>query len=110
MSRLLADPTLAQCPDFTSVEFQSSHTPLLSPAMDDAQVATMLRTTWLATNMTLTEQWQRQVASDAQDAAEQQRLLAEAEAQTLEAQKAQDALFAEEERKKNCVHHIPIPL
>ncbi|KAG1852605.1 hypothetical protein C8R48DRAFT_676111 [Suillus tomentosus] len=110
MARILVDPTMAQCPDFTSIEFQPSRTPLLSPVMDDAQAAAMLRTIWLATNATLTEKWQLQVASDAQEVAEQQRLLAEEEAQSLEAQKVQDALFAEEERKKNRIHHIPIPI
>lgn len=111
MTRLLADPTLAQCPDFTSVAFNASRALLLSPAIDDAQAAAMLRTIWLATNTALTKQWQRQLDSDAQavQVAEQQRLLAEDEAQRLAAQKVQDAPFTEEDRKKNWIHHIPIP-
>ncbi|KAG2118569.1 hypothetical protein BD769DRAFT_1672229 [Suillus cothurnatus] len=92
MNHLTINPNLEQCPDFTSAIFQASRTPLLSPTVDDTQAA-----------------WQQQLDSDALAAAKQHRLLAEADKQRLAAQHLQEAVNAEEDGKKNCIHHIPIP-
>ncbi|KAG1889764.1 uncharacterized protein F5891DRAFT_987233 [Suillus fuscotomentosus] len=109
MTRLHADPNSEQCPDFASAEFQSSRAPLLSPTSDDAQAAATLRTIWTATNATLKAKWQLQLDAEALELTEQQRLRDEAEAQRLEAQAQLDATTADEDRKKNRIHHIPIP-
>ncbi|KAG1835951.1 hypothetical protein DFJ58DRAFT_623727, partial [Suillus subalutaceus] len=109
MNRLQTDPNIEQCPDFTSAGLQASRAPLLSPVIDDAQAVVMLQTIWVATNATLKAQWQQQLDADVLEAEEQQRILVEEEAQQLAIQKAQDVVTAEEDRKKNRVHHIPIP-
>jgi hypothetical protein len=69
----------------------------------------MLQTIWVATNATLKAQWQLQLDEDALAAAEQQRLLDDANAQRLVAHALQEAAAAEEDRKKNRLHHIVIP-
>ncbi|KAG2118500.1 hypothetical protein BD769DRAFT_1749837 [Suillus cothurnatus] len=92
MNRLTINPNLEQCSDFTSAIFQASHTPLLSPTVDDTQAAVILQTIWPATNAAQRVQWQQQLDSDALATAEQHHLLAEADEQCL----------------KNCIHHIPI--
>ncbi|KAG1761298.1 hypothetical protein EDD22DRAFT_745372, partial [Suillus occidentalis] len=104
-----ADPHFEHCPDFASAVFQASRTPLLGPTVDDAQAATMLQTIWVATNATQRVQWQQQLDGDALEAAAQRRLLAEAEEQRVAAQALQDAAIAEEDKKKNRIHHIIIP-
>ncbi|KAG1875767.1 hypothetical protein F4604DRAFT_2007749 [Suillus subluteus] len=109
MSRFTIDPNLEQCPDFTSAIFQGSHTPLLGPTVNDTQAAVTLQTIWVATNATLKAQWQQQLDTDALAATKQRCLLAEADERRLAAQKLQDAVIAEEDRKKNRIHHIPIP-
>lgn len=109
MNRLVADPNLEQCPNFSSAVFQACCTPLLNHTTDDAQAADTLRDFWLATNTALKVQWQAQLDTDALEAADQQCLLNEATKQRLQTQKAQDAILAEEDRKKNRIHLIPIP-
>ncbi|KAG1889563.1 hypothetical protein F4604DRAFT_1674166 [Suillus subluteus] len=109
MNRLAANPNLEQCPDFTSAALQACRAPLLGPTTDDTQAAVTLRTIWLAANATLKVQWQAQVESDTLEAAEQQRLLDETAEKNLADQKLQDAALAEEDRKKNRIHHIVIP-
>ncbi|KAG2104607.1 hypothetical protein BD769DRAFT_1326402, partial [Suillus cothurnatus] len=109
MNRLATDPNLQQCPDFTSDTFQASHAPLLNLAVNNAQAAVILQTIWLATNSALKIQWQEQVDADGLEAVEQQCLLDhEAEQHCIE-QKLQDAVIAEEDRKKNRIHLITIP-
>ncbi|KAG2058058.1 hypothetical protein BDR06DRAFT_858752, partial [Suillus hirtellus] len=103
------DPNSEQCPDFASAEFQSSHAPLLSPTSDDAQAVATLCTIWTATNTTLKAKWQLQLNAEALELTEQQRLQDEAEAQHLEAQAQLDTTTADKDRKKNWIHHIPIP-
>ncbi|KAG1781491.1 hypothetical protein EV702DRAFT_962263, partial [Suillus placidus] len=109
MNRLVSDPNLEHCPDFTSISFQPSRTPLLSPTTDDGQAVVTLQTIWVATNATLKAQWQRQLDEDALAAGEQQCLLDEANTQCLVAHALQEAAIAEEDRKKNQLHHIIIP-
>ncbi|KAG2057838.1 hypothetical protein BDR06DRAFT_1004972 [Suillus hirtellus] len=109
MNKLISDPNLDQCPDFASAEFQGSRAPLLSPTSNDTQAAATLCTIWTVTNATLRAQWQLQLDTEALEAAEQQCLCAEAEMQRLAAQALQDATAAEEDQKKNRIHHIPIP-
>lgn len=70
MSRLVSDPNLEHCLDFTSINFQASRAPLLNPATDDGQAAVMLQTIWVATNATLKTQWQHQLDEDALAAGE----------------------------------------
>ncbi|KAG2054464.1 hypothetical protein BDR06DRAFT_884145 [Suillus hirtellus] len=109
MNRLVTDPNLEQCPNFSSAMFQACRTPLLNHTTDDAQAADTLRDFWLATNAALKVQWQVQLDADALEAADQQHLLDEATDQRLQTQKAQDAILTKEDRKKNCIHLIPIP-
>ncbi|KAG2087592.1 hypothetical protein BD769DRAFT_1372955 [Suillus cothurnatus] len=109
MNCLTIDPNLEQCPDFTSALFQASRTPLLSPTVDDNQAAVTLQMIWAATNAAQRVQWQQQLDSDTLAATEQHRLLAEVDEQRLAALRLQEAAIAEEDRKKNCIHHIPIP-
>ncbi|KAG1847229.1 hypothetical protein F4604DRAFT_1594649 [Suillus subluteus] len=82
--------------------------PLLNPTTNEAQAAVMLQTIWTATNSALKLQWQLQLDTDAAAAAEEQRLLDEANDQCLAVQELQDTTTAEEERKKNRIHHITI--
>ncbi|KAG1784719.1 uncharacterized protein HD556DRAFT_1216358, partial [Suillus plorans] len=107
--RLVADPNLQQCPDFLSAVFQACRTPLLNHTMDDAQAANTLQDFWMATNTALKVQWQAQLDANTLETADQQCLLDEATEQHLLTQKAHDAILAEEDRKKNCIHLIPIP-
>ncbi|KAG1798692.1 uncharacterized protein BJ212DRAFT_1305712 [Suillus subaureus] len=109
MNRLIVDPNLEHCPDFTLAAFQPSCLLLLNPLTDDAQAAVMLQNIWLAMNSTLKIQWQQQLDSDTLEVTEQQCLLDKAAEQCLDAQKLQDAVLAEEDRKKNHIHHIVIP-
>ncbi|KAG1853871.1 hypothetical protein C8R48DRAFT_610485 [Suillus tomentosus] len=109
MTKLVSDPNLEPCPDFTSAGFQNSCTPLLSPTTDNDQAAAILRTIWIATNSTLKIHWQLQLEAEALEATEQQRLLDEEAEQRLAAQKVQEALLTEEDKKKNRFHHIAIP-
>ncbi|KAG1820585.1 uncharacterized protein BJ212DRAFT_1266680, partial [Suillus subaureus] len=109
MNRLQADPTLEQCPDFASAIFQASQAPLLGPMIDDAQAAVILQTIWVATNNALKTQWQQQLNADVLQAEEQHCILAEEEAQQLAIKRVQDAVIAEEDQKKNRIHHILIP-
>ncbi|KIK42968.1 hypothetical protein CY34DRAFT_82626 [Suillus luteus UH-Slu-Lm8-n1] len=69
----------------------------------------MLQTIWVATNATLKTQWQHQLDEDALAAGERQRLLDDTNAQRLAAHALQEAAVAEEDRKKNWLHHIIIP-
>jgi hypothetical protein len=108
MNRLATDPNLQQCPDFTSDAFQVSHAPLLNPAVDNAQAAVILQTIWLATNSALKIQWQEQADVDRLEAVEQQCLLDHRAEQRCIEQKLQDAVIAEEDRKKNRIHLIAI--
>ncbi|KAG1800121.1 hypothetical protein EV424DRAFT_1587643 [Suillus variegatus] len=109
MLRLDVDPNLECCPDFASPTFQDSRNLLLSPSVDNAQAAITLRTIWSANNASLKTQWQLQLDADAVVSAEKERVLAEAETTRLAAQELQDGILAEEDRKKNRIHHIPIP-
>ncbi|KAG1815045.1 uncharacterized protein BJ212DRAFT_1217848, partial [Suillus subaureus] len=109
MHLLTTDPNLEQCPDFTSLSLQDSCLPLLSASVDDAQAATILRTIWTATNMAYKLQWQLQLDVAAHETTECKWLLAEAEAQCCITQDLQDAVLLDEDRKKNRIHHIPIP-
>ncbi|KAG1799769.1 uncharacterized protein HD556DRAFT_1305306 [Suillus plorans] len=109
MTRLSADPHLEHCPDFTSADLQSSRAPLLGPSTTDEQAAAILTTIWTATNSTLRIRWQGQLDADALAAAEEQCIIDEASAQRAAAEKLQADLLAEEDKKKNRLHHIPIP-
>ncbi|KAG1887409.1 uncharacterized protein F5891DRAFT_988454 [Suillus fuscotomentosus] len=109
MPRLVADPNLEQCPDYSSEVFEPCRAPLLSNDLDDTQAAATLRTFWHATNSALKVQWQLQLESDALEAQKQQCLVDEAAAQDLAAKKLQDSIIAEEDRKKNRIHQIIIP-
>ncbi|KAG1842898.1 hypothetical protein F4604DRAFT_1544066, partial [Suillus subluteus] len=109
MNRLVTDPNLEHCPDFTSAAFQATRATFLTPTINDTQAGVMLQTMWNATNATLKLQWQQQLDDDTLEAAEQHRLLAEEEAQRLAAQESQEAVIAAEDRKKNRIHHLPIP-
>ncbi|KAG1861005.1 hypothetical protein C8R48DRAFT_604753, partial [Suillus tomentosus] len=106
---LTADPNLEQCPDFTSPSLQDSCLPLLSTSVDDAQAADILRASWLATNAAYKRQWQLQLDAATHKTTEHERLLAEAEAQRCATQDVQDAALLDKDRKKNHIHHIPIP-
>ncbi|KAG1807348.1 uncharacterized protein BJ212DRAFT_1303554 [Suillus subaureus] len=79
------------------------------PTINDTQAAALLQTFWIATNAALKLQWQQQLAADKLIAAERRRLLIEEDAQCLLAQQINDTAIAAEEKKKNCIHHIPIP-
>jgi len=108
MNHLTIDPNLEQCPDFTLAIFQASCTPLLSLTVDDPQAAVILQMICAAINTAQWVQWQQQLDSDALATAKQCCLLAEADEQCLVAQHLQEVVIAEEDRKKNCIHHIPI--
>ncbi|KAG2347096.1 hypothetical protein BDR05DRAFT_945484 [Suillus weaverae] len=107
-TELNADPKLEHCPDFTSINFVASCTPLPGPTTDDAQAAVMLQTIWVATNAARKVQWQQQLEEVELQAMEQHRLLSKADEQHLAVQQLQDAATAEEDRKKNRIHHIAI--
>lgn len=63
----------------------------------------------MATNSTLKIRWQQQLDAAALETEARERALAEAEDQRCTAEDLQNAALLEEERKKNKIHHIPIP-
>jgi hypothetical protein len=109
MPRLLFDPNLAQCPDYTLDIWEATRTPIINPGTDHAQAAVILTNIWNAQNTVEKQQWQAQLDQDAAEAEarreeveEQERLRQE------EIQKEKDEQRKEEE-KKNAIKYAPIP-
>lgn len=109
MNRLLSDPNVEICPDFTSVFYQTSRAPLVAANNTEDQAANLLQAVWVATNAAQRLQWQAQVALDQVAEADRQRLVDQENARLLQAQQLADATVEEEEKKKNRLKHIPIP-
>ncbi|KAG2082663.1 uncharacterized protein F5147DRAFT_803395 [Suillus discolor] len=110
MNRLHSDPSLLVCPDFSGDPYQASRASLVSPTTTDAQAADLLRAVWITTNNSLCAQWRQQVTEDERLRAEEQRLAEEeSERQRLALRLEEEATTADE-RKKNRIKHIPIPV
>ncbi|KAG1887920.1 uncharacterized protein F5891DRAFT_966538 [Suillus fuscotomentosus] len=109
MNRLLSDPQIEICPDFTSAFYQTSRAPLVAANNTEDQAANLLQAVWVATNAAQQLQWQAQVALDQAAEADRQRLIDQENDHLLQAQRLADATVEEEEKKKNRLKHIPIP-
>ncbi|KAK7012905.1 hypothetical protein R3P38DRAFT_1540859 [Favolaschia claudopus] len=95
--RLLIDPNLETCPDFSSDEYQD----VRKAFPDDATAITALTTGWTKSNDKRKLQWSAQAAEDEAARQEAENLRQEAEARAAEeAQKTADEERAEAEKKK----------
>lgn len=110
MDRLHSDPRFLVCPDFMTERYRDSRTSMVTATVTEDQAAGILRTIWVTTNEDLCLQWQQQLLEDERLKAEKRRL----DEEDLERQRAalqlEEATARADEKKKNCLKHIPIPM
>ncbi|KAG1814143.1 hypothetical protein EV424DRAFT_1564166, partial [Suillus variegatus] len=110
MDRLHSDPRFSVCPDFMSERYRVSRISMVTANVTEAQAADALRNIWVTTNEDLCLQWQQQLAEDDRLKAEKQRLDEEDQERQRAALQLDKAAARVDEKKKNRLKHIPIPM
>ena len=109
MNHIHIDPSLLQCPDYTSDAYTPAHVPFISANTTNTQVIQLLINLWRARNEHEKQLWQDQHQNNL--AAEVDEILHEQETAIQWAillAQDQEAIH-KEEMKKNKLQYIPIP-
>ncbi|KAG1900356.1 uncharacterized protein F5891DRAFT_923102, partial [Suillus fuscotomentosus] len=103
-------PRFSVCPDFMSERYRVSRISMVTANITEAQAADTLRNIWVTTNEDLCLQWQQQLAEDDRLKAEKQRLDEEDQEHQRAALQLEEATARADEKKKNRLKHIPMPM
>jgi hypothetical protein len=109
MPRLLVNPNIAQCPDYTLAIYQAIRTTFVTPTVDNEQAAVLLTNVWTAQNVIEIQQWQDQLDQDVAEADEARREAEEAEQIRRDELDKEREDQRKEEIKKNKSKFAPIP-
>ncbi|KAG1903141.1 uncharacterized protein F5891DRAFT_947938 [Suillus fuscotomentosus] len=110
MDRLHSDPRFSVCPNFMSERYHISRISMVTANVTEAQAADTLHNIWVTTNEDLCLQWQQQLAEDDRLKAEKQCLDEEDQERQRAALQLEEAAARADEKKKNRLKHIPIPM
>ena len=109
MAQITSDPGLLECPDFASPTYVLVWAPLINDNTTEAQAIQLLKDVWSIGNEADKIRWQLQ--NDEEQAAHDEQLRLQAEADDLRAQAEVEEAEAtrKDELKKNKSKYIPIP-
>lgn len=110
MDRLHSDPRFLVCPDFMTERYRVSRISMVTATVTEEQAAGTLRNIWVTTNEDLCLQWQQQLVEDERQKAEKQRIDEEEHERQRVALQLEEATARADEKKKNRLKHIPIPM
>jgi hypothetical protein len=109
MARLQFNPSLLECPDFSSPTYTLVRAPLINDNTNEAQAVQLLKDVWNAGNEADRTRWQLQVDEDETLRLEQLRVQAEADDLRLQKEVEEAEALRKDDLKKNKSKYIPIP-
>jgi hypothetical protein len=109
MPRLQINPSLLECPDFSSPTYAAVRGPLINDDTSEEQAIQLLKNVWNAGNEADRVSWQTQVDEDLALQVEQSRVQAEADERTIQKEIDEAEALRKEDIKRNKSKHIPIP-
>ena len=109
MPRLQFDPSLLECPDFSSPTYAAFRGPLVNDNTTEEQAIQLLKDVWTAGNEVDRGIWQTQVDEDEALRADQSRVRAEAEELRIQKEIEEAEALRRDDIKKNKSKHLPIP-
>ncbi|KAI6151573.1 hypothetical protein BKA82DRAFT_3941905, partial [Pisolithus tinctorius] len=109
MPDLAQNPHLAIHPDFTSKSYCLARDCLVNKTIDHNTAACQLELLWTVNNDLERQEWDWQLLEEQQAAAEKERLAREEQEQLQQEQERECELALQEDKKKNCHKHTPLP-
>ena len=109
MPRLQFNPSLLECPDFSSPTYAAVRGPLVNDNTTEEQAIQLLKDVWTAGNEVDKGIWQTQVDEDEALQADQSRVRAEADELRIQKEIEEAEALRKDDMKKNKSKHLPIP-
>ncbi|KAG6823695.1 hypothetical protein H0H92_009341 [Tricholoma furcatifolium] len=100
---------MAECPDFTSADYEEARADLRTDTINDEAAANMLKAAWTASNRADKAIWVRQQQADAEAAAVRELEARERRDQNEADRRHEDELARVEDQKKNRSKYLEIP-
>ena len=109
MPRLQFNPSLLECPDFSSPIYAAVRGPLVNADTTEEQAVQLLKDVWTAGNVADRGIWQTQVDEDEALRVEQLRVRTEADELRIQKDIEEAEALRRDDIKKNKSKHVPIP-
>ena len=109
INRILFNPNLLQCPDYTTANYAPTRALFVNDNVDHEQAVVLMTAVWRAANDRDRELWQNQVRGDLADQADLQLQQQAAQQQEELAALQEQEATRKEEMKRNKAKYAPIP-